>query len=115
MNLPPPTVMRNFRSHLDETLDEPFHGPFDLFAYEVELGEHVEEIVGQDPHEQPALVGGKAVAARLVPTVGGVAHLISTATCRLLKRYSKLRTSIVLHVHLPTKLLNKHCNQIQPE
>ncbi len=32
------------------------------------MSEHVEEIVGQDSHEQPCLIGGKSMAARLVPT-----------------------------------------------
>jgi hypothetical protein len=50
MDLPPPAVMRYFRSDLDQTLDEPFHLPFDFFAHEVELPEHVQEVVGRYPH-----------------------------------------------------------------
>ena len=44
----------------------------------------VQEVIALDSHEQPALVVGEAVAPRVVPAVGGVAHLISTATCRSL-------------------------------
>jgi len=57
MHLPLPTVIRDFRSHLDQTLDEPFHRPFDRFAHEVELPEHVEQVAGQHSHEQAGLVG----------------------------------------------------------
>src|SRR5271157_28 len=68
MNIPPPTMICDLRSDLDQTLDEPFHWPFDLFAHEVELPEHVEEVVCQDAHKQPGLVGCESMAARLVPT-----------------------------------------------
>ena len=47
LNIPPPTVTRDFRSDLDQ----PFHRPLDLFSHEIELSERVEEIVGQAPHE----------------------------------------------------------------
>jgi len=72
MDLPPPTMIRDFRSHLDQTLDEPLHRPFHFFAHEVELPEHVQEVVGQDPHEQAGLVGCESTATRLVPTQRGL-------------------------------------------
>ena len=43
MDEPPPTVIRDFRSDLDEPPDQPFHRPFDFFAHEAELPEHVKE------------------------------------------------------------------------
>jgi len=55
MNIPPPCVVGDSRSDLDQTLDEPFHLPFELFASKVDLPQHVEEVVGQDSHEQPGL------------------------------------------------------------
>lgn len=63
MDLPPPTMIRDLRSVLDQTLDQPFHGPVDVFAHKVEFPEHVQEVVVQDSHEQPSLIGGKWMAA----------------------------------------------------
>jgi hypothetical protein len=54
MELPHPTVIRDFRSDLDQTLDEPFDRPFGLFTHEVEFPEYVQEVVGQDSHGQAA-------------------------------------------------------------
>jgi hypothetical protein len=62
MDIPPPTMIRDLRSDLGQTLDQPFHGPLEFFAHKLELPEHVQEIVGQDPHEQPSLIGGKWMA-----------------------------------------------------
>src|SRR5271157_350733 len=67
MDIPLPTVIRHPRSNLDQTLDQPFYRPFDLFAHEVELPKHVEEIVGQYCHKQTGLVGSESMATRLVP------------------------------------------------
>lgn len=50
---------RNATSDLDQALDQPFYRPSDLFAHEVELPDHVQKTVGQNPHEQPGLVGAK--------------------------------------------------------
>ena len=35
MELSHPNVTRDFCSDLDQTLDDPFHSPFDFFAHEV--------------------------------------------------------------------------------
>ncbi|HTY22842.1 MAG TPA: hypothetical protein VMC85_06915 [Desulfomonilaceae bacterium] len=67
MNIPLPTVIRRPRSNLDQTLDEPFYRPFDLFAQEVGLPEYVQEIARQYSHEQAVLVGSESMATRLVP------------------------------------------------
>ena len=66
MDIPPPTVISAFGSDLDQTLDQPFRRPFHFFAHEVELPQHVQEIVQQDPHEQAGLVGLEAMATGLV-------------------------------------------------
>jgi len=65
MNLLPPTIIRHPCSDLDQALDQPLHGTFGLFAEEVELIEHLQEAVGQDPHEQLGLVGGESVSTRV--------------------------------------------------
>jgi hypothetical protein len=70
MNLPPPTVIRDFGSHLDQTPDQPLHSPFNLFAHEVKLPEHMQEVVGQHSHEQAGLVDYESMATRLVPPQG---------------------------------------------
>ncbi len=67
VNVPPPTMRRDFRSHLDQTLDKPLHGTFDFFAHQVDLPQHVQEIIRQDSHEQTGLVGSEATATGLVP------------------------------------------------
>jgi hypothetical protein len=61
-------VIRDFRTDLDEPLDEPFHRPLDFFLFQVEFSEHVQKIVGQDAHKQASLVGCEFTATRLVPT-----------------------------------------------
>jgi len=66
MNLPPPTLIRDFCSDLDQTLDEPPDRPFHLLATEIELPGHVQEVIGQDSHEQQGLVGCESVATGLV-------------------------------------------------
>jgi hypothetical protein len=44
--------MRDFRSDLDQNLDEPFQRTFDLFAHEAELPERLQEIAKITYHEQ---------------------------------------------------------------
>lgn len=53
MNLLPPTVIRDFRSDLDQTRDEPYRRPEEFFAQKVELPEHGQQIEGQYSHEVP--------------------------------------------------------------
>jgi hypothetical protein len=67
MTWPPPAEIRDLRSNLDQTLDEPFHSAFDFFAHEVELPEHDQDIISQNPHKQPGQVGCESMATRLVP------------------------------------------------
>jgi hypothetical protein len=70
MDIPPPGVVRNPGPYLYQTLDQPVHGPFHFFAPDIELPDHVQEVVGQNSHLQPGLVGFKALAAGLVPAQG---------------------------------------------
>ncbi len=39
------SIMKDFRSYLDQTLEEPLYWPFHLLAAEIELPEHWQEIV----------------------------------------------------------------------
>jgi hypothetical protein len=65
MDTPLPTMVRHFRLDFDQTLDEPFHRAFDRFTHKVGLPHHVGEIVRQDPHKQPRLMGYEPKTARL--------------------------------------------------
>jgi hypothetical protein len=67
MSFPLPTLIRDFRSDLDQTLNEPLYWPFHLLATEIELPEHVQEVIREDSYEQPGLVQREAVATGLIP------------------------------------------------
>jgi len=54
--------------HFDQALDQPVHGPLNFCAPNRELPDHMQEVVGQNPHLQPSPVGFKPQAAGLVPT-----------------------------------------------
>jgi len=75
MNIPPPGVIRNPGPNLYETLYQPFDGPLDFLTPDVELPKHVQEVVGQNPHLQPGLVGLETMATGLVPAQGVLALL----------------------------------------
>ena len=70
MHIPPPGMIRNSGPHFDQTFDEPLHRPFDFFTPNIELADHMQEVVGQKPHLQPGLVGLEPLAAGFVPTQG---------------------------------------------
>ncbi len=61
MRLPLPILVGDFRSDLDQTLEQLFHWPLDLFTHEVVFPEHVKEVVGQDSHEKASPIGGIAL------------------------------------------------------
>ena len=63
-------MIRNLGPNLYETLYQPFDGPPYSLTPDVELPKHVQEVVGQDPHLQPGLVGLETMATGLVPTQG---------------------------------------------
>jgi len=49
MDLPPSGVARNPGPNLDQTLDQPIHGPLYFFAPDIELADHMQKIIGQTP------------------------------------------------------------------
>ena len=55
---------------LDEPLDQPLDRAPHSLASDVELPEHMKQVVGQGPHLETGLIGFKAVAAGLVPAQG---------------------------------------------
>jgi hypothetical protein len=55
MDIPPSGVIGNPGPHFDQALDQPIHGPLNFFTPDIELPDHVLEVVGQDPHFQPGL------------------------------------------------------------
>jgi len=59
-------MVRNSGSHFDQAFNQPIHGPFHFFAPNRELANHMQEVVRQNPHLQPGLVGLETVAASLV-------------------------------------------------
>jgi len=57
---PPFTGMiRNSRSHLDQTLDQPVDGPLLFFNPEIEMSDQVQKVLGQNLHLQPGVVSFK--------------------------------------------------------
>ena len=67
MHIPPPGMIRNPGTNFYQALDQPVHGPLNFFAPDIELTDHMQEIVGQNPHLQPGLVGLEPLATGLVP------------------------------------------------
>ena len=65
----------------------------------------MQEIVGQDSHEQPGFVGGEATATRLVP---------AQRVVPLFDPVLKVASSIVHHDHLHTRLLGIGNNEPDP-
>ena len=70
MDIPSPGVVRDSGTNFDQAFDEPVHGTLNILAPDIEPTDHMQEIVGQNPHLQPGLVGFKALAAGLVPAQG---------------------------------------------
>ncbi len=77
MHIPPSGMVRDSSPHFDQTLNQPVNGPLNLFAPDIELPNHMEEIIGQNPHLQPGLVGLEPLPAGLVPTQSVFAFLDS--------------------------------------
>ena len=70
MDIPPPGMIRNSGPYFDQTLDQPFNGPLNLFAPDIELPDHMQKVVGQNHHLQPGLVGLERLATGLVLAQG---------------------------------------------
>ena len=60
-------MVRNSGPDLDQTVDQPVDGPLQIFAPDIELPDHMEKVVGQNPHLQPGLIGLETLATGLVP------------------------------------------------
>ncbi len=73
MDIPPPGMIRNSGAHFDKALDQPVHGTFHFFTPYIELADHVQEVVGQNPHLETGLVGLEPLATGFVPTQGVLA------------------------------------------
>ncbi|MGA9756004.1 MAG: hypothetical protein WBV23_12780 [Desulfobaccales bacterium] len=107
MDIPSPGMIGNHGAHLDQALNQPIHGSFNYFAPDIELPDHVEEVVSQKPHLQPGLVGLEALATGLI------VMLISGNSCGIIKDMNTLLTYLPtiknnqgLGLTLGTKTLN---------
>ena len=67
MDIPSAGMIRNSRPHLDQTFEQPVDRPPHIFPPDIELPDHVQEIVSQDPHLQAGLVRSKPLTTGLVP------------------------------------------------
>lgn len=70
MHPPSAAIAGNPGGGLDDPPNQPLHGPFDVLALQMEVPDHLQQVVGQSPHLQPGLVGFKPVIAGLVPMEG---------------------------------------------
>jgi len=70
MDIPSPGVVRNSGFHFDQALDKPVDGPLHFFTPDIELPDHMQQVVGQNSHLQTSLVSFKALATGLVPAQG---------------------------------------------
>jgi hypothetical protein len=62
MDKTPPGVIRNPGHYFDQALDQPVHGVLNLFAPDIELRDHMQDVVSQNPSrysERPFLREGK--------------------------------------------------------
>ena len=73
MDIPSSGMVGDSGPHLDKTLDQPVDGSLHFFTPDIELPDHVQEVVGQNPHLQPGLVGLETLATGLVPAQGVLA------------------------------------------
>jgi|SRR5208337_2004398 len=62
MHIPSPGVIRNSGPYLDQALDQPVSGPLNFFAPDIELPDHVQEVVSQNSHFQTGVVSLKSLA-----------------------------------------------------
>ena len=73
MNPPSAGLGRNTGTHFNQSFDQPVDGPLHFLAPDIELPDHMPEVVRQNPHLQPGLVGFKSLATGLVPRQGVLA------------------------------------------
>jgi len=67
MHIPSPGMLRNPGSPFNQTLDQPINAPLHFLAPDIELPDHMQEIIGQNPHLQRGLVGLETLGNGLVP------------------------------------------------
>jgi len=70
MHPPTPPMAGDAGRILDDSSYQPFNGPLHILALQVELPDHVQQIVGHGSHFQPDLVGLETMTASLVPAQG---------------------------------------------
>lgn len=68
-HLPPSGVTRNPGPCLDQPLDQPVEGPPHFLAPDIEPPDHVQKVIGRNPHLQPGGIGLETLAAGLVPAL----------------------------------------------
>jgi len=72
---PTPAMVRDTRRSLDDALNNPFDGSLNLFAFQMELPDHVKQIVSKSSHFQPGFVRPEPMVAHLVPVQRVLAFL----------------------------------------
>lgn len=75
MHIPPPGMVRNSGPHFDQRLNQPVHGPFHFFTPDIKLADHVQEVVSQNSHLEPGLIGLEPLTSGFVPAQGVLAFL----------------------------------------
>ena len=70
MEIPPPGMIRNSGTSYGQALDQPVYGSLKFCAPNIELPDHMQEVVSQNPHLQPGLIGLETLATGLVPAQG---------------------------------------------
>jgi hypothetical protein len=73
MDIPASGMVSHPGPHLYQTLDQPVDGPLHFFTPDIELPDHMQKIIGQNPHLQPSMVGLETLATGLVPAQGVLA------------------------------------------
>ncbi len=67
MDMPTPGVIAHLSRHLDQPSDHPLQRPTYNLAFHIIPSDQVEQIVGNDAHEKPRLVGLKSPTTGLIP------------------------------------------------
>jgi hypothetical protein len=81
MHIPPQGMVRNSGPHFDQTLNQPVDGPFHFFTPNIELADHVQEVLGQDPHLQTGLEPDHSLGVQH-PGKGGAPRYLELAHIR---------------------------------
>jgi hypothetical protein len=60
---------------LHQPPDDRFYGRLDALAPKCRISDHVQQVVGKTPDQEPCLIGCEATAARLIPPEGILSDL----------------------------------------